>query len=836
MSDAPLALTPERPLKKFRNESSPFKAAALNLISPVRAQWEWMNASGHWTPYSPDKAVSLETAFCESDIVHLPGSGVHVVDLRRFVQLNLRSGRERQVRRILLESMDMLQSAESRRVRLDARTVYLNEIEAREENADISMSFRKLLCPSEDIEAVLLTSYGTDIEWLLPQFAYGTKITLVDQPSSVSQEISNINPLGNIWPDFQVIHPRFEKGGLFESGTMHCKLMLIKRERSLRIVISSSNLVEFDWTGISQTIWGVDIDLSQPSGQSQSTFGNDLQEFVSFLLKDTAPMIDWSTTLAKYAETISSQVPQNVHLVGSVPGTFSGSKMKKFGQMRLRSILDSSGIPRNQVVQFQVSSIGMLQMPFIQSLIQSAHANPESFHVVWPTYEQAMCLQGKDHVMLYEKNAKSAGRFLTPLVQLDSRRQLLNHSKCIVSDHFTYMGSHNLSMSAWGRLVYDETAIQIASFELGIVIIHNENDPFRLNLPFIPQQPPVRLTDSQRPWIVDAFFRKVSSSTEELSGEDISCIEPQMSLADFLAFKSRDSSVVVVFKAPHHNSSIVEDFIRTSLVPRTDTNVFQVTTNSDYGRHLQFFFDISSLPAVIILGAGSGLGNHVRIIARLQSDTEILGADYDELITNTDDCGEETQVPVVRDPVMDNISLLCLDVDGTVVETNKSLVIIPKVAEFLSKLDPTRVKIALVTNQGGVGLKHWMTVNNFGDPSTLPTQQDVESRIQAILDKVKAVFPGQINVYMAFRYQSKGGNGKPPRWAPVPAAAKNDPRWQQEWRKPNPGMIVAAMKWAGVSPFEKNKVLMIGDMDSDEGAAKTAGVLFRRAPDFFFSK
>jgi phosphoglycolate phosphatase-like HAD superfamily hydrolase len=48
-------------------------------------------------------------------------------------------------------------------------------------------------------------------------------------------------------------------------------------------------------------------------------------------------------------------------------------------------------------------------------------------------------------------------------------------------------------------------------------------------------------------------------------------------------------------------------------------------------------------------------------------------------------------------------------------------------------------------------------------------------------------------------------------------------------------MIVAAMKWAGISPFEKNKVLMIGDMDSDEGAAKAAGVLFRRAPEFFFS-
>jgi phosphoglycolate phosphatase-like HAD superfamily hydrolase len=48
-------------------------------------------------------------------------------------------------------------------------------------------------------------------------------------------------------------------------------------------------------------------------------------------------------------------------------------------------------------------------------------------------------------------------------------------------------------------------------------------------------------------------------------------------------------------------------------------------------------------------------------------------------------------------------------------------------------------------------------------------------------------------------------------------------------------MIHAAMKWAGIGPFDKklSKVLMVGDMDTDEAAAKAAGVGFKRAPDFF---
>jgi histidinol phosphatase-like enzyme len=67
----------------------------------------------------------------------------------------------------------------------------------------------------------------------------------------------------------------------------------------------------------------------------------------------------------------------------------------------------------------------------------------------------------------------------------------------------------------------------------------------------------------------------------------------------------------------------------------------------------------------------------------------------------------------------------------------------------------------------------------------------------------------------------------------VPLQFKDDPRWQQEWRKPNGGMIREAMKWAKLGPLQGAKVLMIGDMDSDEGAAKSANVRFQRAPYFF---
>ena len=192
-----------------------------------------------------------------------------------------------------------------------------------------------------------------------------------------------------------------------------------------------------------------------------------------------------------------------------------------------------------------------------------------------------------------------------------------------------------------------------------------------------------------------------------------------------------------------------------------------------------------------------------------------------------------------NDPVSwintNGFKLVCLDVDGTIVENNTSSDLLPEARELLKSLDSHNVRIALVTNQGAVGLRHWMQTNSFGDPSSLPSQDDVEKRIEKIVSHIKEVYTRDFQVLMAFRYQSKGdaSSGKAPRWGPVPFNCKTDPRWQQDWRKPGPGMINAAMKKAGISMFERNKVLMIGDMDADEGAAKAAGVKFKRVPEFF---
>lgn len=170
------------------------------------------------------------------------------------------------------------------------------------------------------------------------------------------------------------------------------------------------------------------------------------------------------------------------------------------------------------------------------------------------------------------------------------------------------------------------------------------------------------------------------------------------------------------------------------------------------------------------------------------------------------------------------MKLLLLDFDGTIAEF-KTGVILPNVKETLANL-PASVQMAIVSNQGGVGLRHWMEVDNFGDYEAYPTESAIRSMFTDVLEELGI----DARVYLCFAYQSK----KTGAWSPTPINIPPDERarscWQQSWRKPNAGMLVAAMTDFGIAPHD---TLMVGDWDEDRLAAKAAGCDFQLADEFF---
>ena len=168
---------------------------------------------------------------------------------------------------------------------------------------------------------------------------------------------------------------------------------------------------------------------------------------------------------------------------------------------------------------------------------------------------------------------------------------------------------------------------------------------------------------------------------------------------------------------------------------------------------------------------------------------------------------------------INNVKLAIFDIDGTLTEIkpealarNPKLVTPNKLGEQQAKpgikeklmgLSLVGIKIALATNRGGVA---W----------GFTTLEEAEAIAREAAEL--CVIP-DVPVYIC-PYHVKARGSK------VVAEYAID----HECRKPRPGMLLEAMKDAGVSPGE---TIFVGDYETDEQAAENAGVRFYWAEEFF---
>lgn len=113
----------------------------------------------------------------------------------------------------------------------------------------------------------------------------------------------------------------------------HPKLLVLQREESIRVVITSTNLVEKQWNSVTNTIWWQDFPrTSRPdylclftqlsdgdiNQYSKSDFAAQLGGFMASLVADVPSQAHWILELTKY--DFKGAVG---HLVASVPGIHS---------------------------------------------------------------------------------------------------------------------------------------------------------------------------------------------------------------------------------------------------------------------------------------------------------------------------------------------------------------------------------------------------------------------------------------------------------------------------------------------------------------------------------
>lgn len=183
----------------------------------------------------------------------------------------------------------------------------------------------------------------------------------------------------------------------------------------------------------------------------------------------------------------------------------------------------------------------------------------------------------------------------------------------------------------------------------------------------------------------------------------------------------------------------------------------------------------------------------------------------------------------MSDLKLNGYKLIIFDVDGTIADRDRDQLYPEAAAWFDQHGGHNRTfHLALATNQGGVGLRHWMTEGDFGQPENYPDELTITRRMNALLNQI--VPDGddtrECAWYICYAYQSKrSGN-----WSPCPEGKEHLPEWSPDNRKPAPGMLLQAMQEYTCQPHE---TLMVGDGDEDKQAAINAGCPFIYAADFF---
>ena len=171
---------------------------------------------------------------------------------------------------------------------------------------------------------------------------------------------------------------------------------------------------------------------------------------------------------------------------------------------------------------------------------------------------------------------------------------------------------------------------------------------------------------------------------------------------------------------------------------------------------------------------------------------------------------------------LDNFKLICLDVDGTL-RQYQSEILLPNVRNRIHEIKQAGIDVAIITNQGGVGLRYWQETGKFGEPEKLPSELMIHAGLKRL---VLALDIPDAPIFRCYAYQSK----KTGEWSPTPPGQEDNVYWDKEYRKPSPRMIQDAIDLFGAKP---SNTLMVGDAEEDEQAAAAAGCHFIWAKDFF---
>ncbi|XP_010942389.1 uncharacterized protein [Elaeis guineensis] len=262
----------------------------------------------------------------------------------------------------------------------DGKTFFLNRLEfmgpgTSSQHAGVTLP--ELLHPVKSLIRVFIATFTCDVSWFLSccQVPNHLPITIAchsrERCWSSSHDSRTSSPYAN-YPNLLLVYPPFcdeiafgkdrRKQGI---ACHHPKLIVLQREHSIRVVITSANLVPKQWNHITNTVWWQDFpcrtapDYSALFGtieESKSDFAAQLAGFIASLITDVPSQAHWIKELTKY--DFRGAVG---HLVASVPGIHAQSSCYLDADYCLsaQQTVHSKSVARNFLGCVQASVVGL---------------------------------------------------------------------------------------------------------------------------------------------------------------------------------------------------------------------------------------------------------------------------------------------------------------------------------------------------------------------------------------------------------------------------------------------------------------------------------------------
>ncbi|PRP85407.1 hypothetical protein PROFUN_06953 [Planoprotostelium fungivorum] len=362
------------------------------------------------------------------------------------------------------------------------------------------VNLRQLMDVENDLESILCSSFSTDYKWFLTRIPSHVAVTVISH-WNVNKDQEGTHVING---RLTVVHPP-----LLQYGNVHAKMMMLLYKKKMRLIISSANLTEGEWEGLTQCVWyqdfpkyaGKNVDISET--EISLDFRQQLYSFLRSvkLNPNFLNAYDFTSVKVERRTASLSLTLHEVRLVISVSGKHHETDAHDFGYLRMKSVLSrhfACDSIMDSIIAYQTSSLGAIcHQNWLKEFSKNVGSTTSGsaahdVSVLFPTKNSIVKrsnMNGSDMIFLHNSHYTTAGvpKRMYDIIPKDlARKRNLLHSKIMyrtlknedgeVTHGWCYIGSHNLSPSAWGRYRGD---FQILNYEMGVLFV--TQDPSQSN-------------------------------------------------------------------------------------------------------------------------------------------------------------------------------------------------------------------------------------------------------------------------------------------------------------------------------------------------------------------